>query len=55
MFTLAHLSDPHLPPLPQPLVTELLGKRALGFVNWHRGRKEFHRGDVAAAIVRDLK
>ena len=37
-FTLAHLSDPHLAPLPQPRATELLGKRALGYVNWVRNR-----------------
>jgi hypothetical protein len=29
-FTLAHLSDPHLPPLPAPKLSELAGKRALG-------------------------
>ena len=33
-FTLAHLSDPHLPPLPKPRLIELAGKRALGYVNW---------------------
>jgi hypothetical protein len=30
MFLLAHLSDPHLAPLPQPQWSELLGKRATG-------------------------
>jgi len=31
-FTLAHLSDPHLAPLPAPLLGELAGKRAFGFL-----------------------
>lgn len=55
MYTLAHLSDPHLGPLPRPRVLELAGKRALGFVNWHRRRKAHHRGDVLAQIVADMK
>jgi hypothetical protein len=33
-FTLAHLSDPHLPPLPSPRLWELAGKRAFGYFNW---------------------
>ena len=31
-FTLAHLSDPHLPPLPTPRLAELAGKRMLGYL-----------------------
>ena len=37
MFVLAHLSDLHL--APRPRLAELAGKRGLGFINWHRGRK----------------
>src|SRR4051794_41179026 len=37
-FTLAHLSDPHLPPLPVPTWRELAGKRAFGWLNWTRNR-----------------
>lgn len=55
MFVLAHLSDPHLGPLPQPRLTELIGKRATGFLNWRRKRHLIHRGDVLARIVADLK
>src|SRR3974390_2463051 len=54
MFTLAHLSDLHMamaaPPLPQ-----LLGKRGLGFINWHRKRKFIHCPEVIEAVTRDLK
>ena len=39
MFTLAHLSDIHLSPLPRAKRRHLLSKRILGYVNWHRGRK----------------
>ena len=53
MFALAHLSDVHLSARPRPL--DLLGKRGLGFINWHRGRKHIFRGDVLEAITRDLK
>jgi 3',5'-cyclic AMP phosphodiesterase CpdA len=55
MFVLAHLSDPHLAPLPPPRWSELAGKRMTGFLNWRRKRRLIHRGDVLARIVADLK
>jgi 3',5'-cyclic AMP phosphodiesterase CpdA len=55
MFVLAHLSDPHLGPLPRPRLSELASKRGLGFLNWHRKRRRLHRGDVLAVLVNDLK
>ena len=55
MFVLAHLSDPHLSPLPRPRWSELMGKRATGYVNWVRKRRLIHRTDVLARVVRDLK
>ncbi|HET7020126.1 MAG TPA: metallophosphoesterase [Xanthobacteraceae bacterium] len=55
MFVLAHLSDPHLGPLPRPRLSELAGKRAAGFLNWRRKRHRIHRADVLARITADLK
>jgi 3',5'-cyclic AMP phosphodiesterase CpdA len=55
MFLLAHLSDPHLAPLPRPRWFELLGKRATGYFNWRRRRALIHRSDVLARIVADMK
>jgi 3',5'-cyclic AMP phosphodiesterase CpdA len=54
-FTLAHLSDPHLPPLPKPRLIELAGKRALGYVNWTRNRHKYQRREVLDALVADVK
>jgi 3',5'-cyclic AMP phosphodiesterase CpdA len=54
-FTLAHLSDPHLPPLPSPRLSELAGKRALGYLNWTRNRHKFHKRDVLDLLVSDLQ
>jgi 3',5'-cyclic AMP phosphodiesterase CpdA len=54
-FTLAHLSDPHLPPLPVPRLSELLGKRALGYLNWTRNRHQYHRRDVLDVLVSDMR
>jgi 3',5'-cyclic AMP phosphodiesterase CpdA len=54
-FTLAHLSDPHLAPLPQPHWSELAGKRVTGYINWRRKRRFIHDPDVLAAITRDMK
>jgi 3',5'-cyclic AMP phosphodiesterase CpdA len=53
MLVLAHLSDLHL--ALRPKLIELAGKRGLGFINWQRGRKHFHRFEILEAIVRDLK
>jgi 3',5'-cyclic AMP phosphodiesterase CpdA len=53
-FTLAHMSDPHLPPMPKPRVSELIGKRGLGYLNWTRNRHKFHRREVLDALVADL-
>jgi 3',5'-cyclic AMP phosphodiesterase CpdA len=55
MFRLAHLSDPHLGSLPRPRVRELAGKRAIGFFNWHRNRRDMHREDVLAKLIVDMR
>ena len=55
MFVLAHLSDPHLAPLPFPHPRELMSKRGLGYLNWLRKRRSIHRADMLAALVADLK
>ncbi len=55
MFTLAHLSDAHLAPLPQPTLPQLLGKRITGYLNWQRKRQFVHRAEVLDALVADLK
>jgi 3',5'-cyclic AMP phosphodiesterase CpdA len=54
-FTLAHLSDPHLPPLPAPRWRDLAGKRALGYLNWTRNRHKYHHRDVLDALVADMQ
>ena len=54
-FTLAHLSDPHLPPLPAARLRDLLGKRALGYLNLTRNRHKYHRRDVLDALVSDMQ
>jgi 3',5'-cyclic AMP phosphodiesterase CpdA len=54
-FTLAHLSDPHLPPMPAARLRDLAGKRALGYLNWVRNRHKYHRRDVLDAIVLDMQ
>lgn len=53
-FTLAHLSDPHLPPLPAPRLHELLSKRLFGYINWTRNRHKYQRREVVDALLSDL-
>ncbi|MEX0591411.1 MAG: metallophosphoesterase [Xanthobacteraceae bacterium] len=54
MFVLAHLSDPHLAPLPKPRPAELIGKRITGYLNWQLRRGAHHRRDVLDTILRDI-
>jgi 3',5'-cyclic AMP phosphodiesterase CpdA len=53
-YLLAHLSDPHLGPMPVPRPIDLVGKRAIGYLNWQRKRHAIHRRDVLAALVADM-
>jgi 3',5'-cyclic AMP phosphodiesterase CpdA len=55
MFTLAHLSDPHLAPLPAARWSELINKRITGYINWQRRRRFIHDAAVLDKIVADMK
>jgi len=54
MFTLAHLSDPHLGPLPRAKFRELFSKRIMGYTNWHVRRRGRHDMACLAALTKDL-
>jgi 3',5'-cyclic AMP phosphodiesterase CpdA len=53
-FTLAHLSDVHLPPLPAVRAHQLANKRVLGYLNWKKNRHAIHRREVLDAVVADM-
>ncbi|MET1411992.1 metallophosphoesterase [Roseibium sp. HPY-6] len=55
MFTLAHLSDPHLGPLPDPKLLQLVSKRILGYLNWHRNRSKIMGASYLDQLVEDMK
>jgi len=52
-FTLVHISDVHLGPLTGLRPWHWNTKRALGYVNWHRGRRFVHQPDLADRIAAD--
>lgn len=52
-FTLVHLSDVHLAPVSGFHPRHWNVKRALGFLNWQRGRRRVHRRAVADRIAAD--
>jgi 3',5'-cyclic AMP phosphodiesterase CpdA len=52
-FTLAHLSDVHLPPV-RPYLGHYHAKRVLGMLNWHRRRRRQHLASTLSAIVADM-
>lgn len=54
-FTLAHLSDPHLGPLPDPKLLQLFSKRILGYLNWRRNRSRIMGGSYLEQLVDDMQ
>ena len=48
MFRIAHLTDPHVGPLPRAKVRELFSKRIAGWFNWHRNRRMAHDMELLA-------
>jgi 3',5'-cyclic AMP phosphodiesterase CpdA len=55
MFRVAHLTDPHVGPLPRPRLRELLNKRITGFVNYRGGRQKLHDMELLALLVADIR
>lgn len=55
MFQLAHISDVHLSPLPEPTFGELLGKRLTGYINWKKNRKGQLGTDTLDALMQSIK
>lgn len=51
----AHLSDPHLTPLHDVSVRNLLGKRALGYLSWQRRRKHRHLPALLERVSDDMR
>ena len=55
-FTLAHLSDPHLAPLPAARLARTRRQAcARAICNWTRTRHKYHRREVLDALVADLR
>jgi 3',5'-cyclic AMP phosphodiesterase CpdA len=54
MFSLAHISDVHLAPLPRVRPAELRGKRFIGYHSWQYRRRYIHRPEILQAVVTDL-
>lgn len=54
-FLLAHISDPHIGPLPRPRRRELIGKRVTGYLNWRSGRSRAHDMAALGQVVADIK
>ncbi len=52
---LAHLSDVHLSPIEGFTPAYWNTKRALGYLNWHRGRVRVHSRQVANQIAADVR
>jgi len=55
MFVLAHITDPHLAPLPAPRCSELRSKRLGGFINWQRKRRDIHLLETLEQTAAEVK
>jgi 3',5'-cyclic AMP phosphodiesterase CpdA len=53
-FSLAHISDLHIGPLPPPGLRALMGKRITGYLSWRLRRAKIHRTEVLDVLARDL-
>ena len=54
-FTIAHLSDPHLGPIPAFRLSDFTAKRAMGYVNWKRGRERHNDMGMLKRLVADMR
>jgi 3',5'-cyclic AMP phosphodiesterase CpdA len=54
MFSLAHISDVHLAPLPVVRPGELRGKRFIGYHTWRYRRRFIHLPSILEAVVTDM-
>lgn len=55
MFTLAHLSDVHLSPMPALSLRSLVTKRFYGYQSWLRRRRRIHLRRVTDAMMEDIR
>lgn len=55
MFVLAHLSDPHLGPIPEARLSELLGKRFFGMMNWIGARRRNFGASTLGPLLDDVQ
>jgi 3',5'-cyclic AMP phosphodiesterase CpdA len=54
-FTVAHLTDVHLGPVPRPRFDEMRLKRFMGYVNWKRARERLSDMPALARLVADMR
>lgn len=55
MFSLVHLTDPHIGPLPPVALRQLLNKRLTGWINWRRGRRYKHNMEILVELLSDIR
>ncbi|MYZ46722.1 metallophosphoesterase family protein [Propylenella binzhouense] len=55
MYRIAHISDVHLGPIPQPRLRQLASKRLVGYANWRRNRANAMTGATLDRLVEDLR
>ena len=55
-FTIAHLSDLHLPvPTRRPALRDLLSKRFFSWLSWRKSRRFIHRPEILTRVMADIE
>ncbi len=54
MVLLAHLSDPHLGPLPPIRPGDLISKRLIGYLNWRHNRSRLYDDAIVETLTTDI-
>ncbi|HSG96262.1 MAG TPA: metallophosphoesterase, partial [Afifellaceae bacterium] len=55
MFRIAHLSDVHLAPLPEPRLRDLASKRLIGYANWRFNRAREMTAQSLDRLLADMR
>ncbi|MBI2717632.1 MAG: metallophosphoesterase [Rhizobiales bacterium] len=55
MFVFAHLSDPHLAPVPVPYPWQMFNKRFTSYLSWLLHKRHIHHPALLAAMLADIR
>lgn len=55
VFVFAHLSDPHLAPMPVPYPWQMFNKRLTGYLSWQLRKRRIHHPALLEKMLQDIR